>query len=60
MISGPLSRRALSANAPRFFGAQQQKLADDSDDKGNADVIEGMEVHGLAIPVRGKMCRGMA
>jgi hypothetical protein len=43
------------ANAPRFFGAQQQKLADDSDDKGNADVIEGMEAQGLAIPAHGKM-----
>jgi hypothetical protein len=38
------------ANAPRFFGAQKQKLADNSEDKGNADVIEGMEVQGLAIP----------
>src|SRR5258708_10018033 len=43
------------ANAPRFFGAQQQKLADNSGDKGNADVIEGMEVPGLAIPAHGKM-----
>ena len=44
------------ANAPRFFGAQQQKLADDSEDKDNADVIEGMEVQGLSIPAHGK-CR---
>jgi hypothetical protein len=43
------------ANAPRFFGAQQQKLADDSEDKGNEDVIERMEVQGLAIPAHGKM-----
>jgi hypothetical protein len=43
------------ANAPRFFGAQQQKLAGNSGDKGNADVIEGMEVLGLAIPAHGKM-----
>jgi hypothetical protein len=48
------------ANAPRFFGAQQQKLADDPDDKSNADVIEGMEVHGLAIPVHGKMSSAAA
>jgi hypothetical protein len=42
-------------NAPRFFGAQQRQLADNSEDKGNADVIEGMEVQGLAIPAHGKM-----
>jgi hypothetical protein len=42
------------ANAPRFFGAQQQKLADDSDDKGN-QTIKGVEVQGLAIPAHGKM-----
>src|SRR5437870_8402487 len=29
------------ANAPRFFGAQQQQLAESSADKGNADTIEG-------------------
>src|ERR1700737_2195338 len=28
--------------------------ADDSEDKGHADVIEGMEVQGLAIPAHGK------
>lgn len=43
------------ANAPRFFGAQQQKLADDSDDQGNADVVGGMEVQGLPMPAHGKM-----
>jgi hypothetical protein len=43
------------ANAPRFFDAQQQKLASNSEDKGNADVIEGIEVQGLAIPAHGKM-----
>src|SRR5260370_30449758 len=48
------------ANAPRFFGAQQQKLADDSDDKDNADVIEGMEVQGLSIPAHGKMSSAAA
>src|SRR5271156_6044019 len=40
------------ATAPRFFDAQQQKLASNFEDKGNADVIEGMEVQGLAIPAR--------
>src|ERR1700730_6053185 len=39
-----------SSNPPRFFGGQLQKLAESSEDKGNADVIEGMEVQGLAIP----------
>jgi len=48
------------ANAPRFFGAQHQKLADDSEDKGNADVIEGMEVQGLSIPAHGKMSSAAA
>jgi predicted TIM-barrel fold metal-dependent hydrolase len=42
-----------SSNPPRFFGAQQQRLAASSDDKGNADVIEGMQVQGLAIPAHG-------
>jgi uncharacterized protein len=42
------------ANPPRFFGAQQQKLAENSVDKSNADTIEGMEVQGLAIPAHGK------
>jgi hypothetical protein len=30
-----------SSNPPRFFGGQLQKLAESSEDKGNADVIEG-------------------
>jgi len=42
------------AQAPRFFGAQQQTLSQSSEDKGNADLIEGMEVQGLAIPAHGK------
>jgi len=42
------------ANPPRFFGAHQQRLAESSADKGNADTIEGMEVQGLAIPAHGK------
>jgi uncharacterized protein len=42
------------ANAPRFFAAQQQTLSQSSEDKGNADLIEGMEVQGLAIPAHGK------
>src|ERR1700751_3154454 len=42
------------ANPPRFFGAQQQRLAETSVDKSNADTIEGMEVQGLAIPAHGK------
>ena len=42
------------AKAPRFFGALQQKLPQGSEDKGNADVIEGMEVQGLAIPAHSK------
>jgi uncharacterized protein len=39
-----------SANPPRFFGGQRQQLADNPEDKGNADAIMGMEVQGLAIP----------
>ena len=42
------------ANLPRFFGGQQQKLGESSDDKGNADTIMGMEVAGLAIPAHAK------
>src|SRR2546427_11050721 len=42
------------ANLPRFFGGQQQTLAEASDDKGHADTIMGMEVAGLAIPAHGK------
>src|SRR3984893_8919906 len=42
------------ANPPRFFGAQQQQLAESSADKANADTIEGMVVQGLAIPAHGK------
>jgi hypothetical protein len=42
------------ANPPRFFGAQQQQLAESWADKGNADTIEGMVVQGLAIPAHGK------
>ena len=41
-------------NPPRFFGAQQQRLAENSVDKSNADTIEEMEVQGLAIPAHGK------
>ena len=37
-------------NLPRFFGGQQRKLGESSEDKGNADTIMGMEVQGLAIP----------
>lgn len=39
-----------SANPPRFFGGQQEKLAESTEDKANADTIMGMEVQGLAIP----------
>jgi predicted TIM-barrel fold metal-dependent hydrolase len=39
-----------STNPPRFFGGQRQQLADNPEDKGNADAIMGMEVQGLAIP----------
>src|SRR5216683_2558418 len=42
------------ASPPRFFGGQQQKLSDSSEDKGNADSIMGMEVQGLAIPAHGR------
>lgn len=42
------------ANPPTFFAAQQQPLKSSSDDKGNADVIRGMEVQGLAIPAFAK------
>ena len=44
-----------SSNPPRFFGAQRQKLAESSEDKANADVIEGMEVQGLAIPAHASL-----
>jgi uncharacterized protein len=37
-------------NLPRFFGGQQRKLSENTEDKGNADTIMGMEVAGLAIP----------
>ncbi len=39
-----------TANPPKFFGGQQEKLTDNSEDKGNTDAIAGMEVQGLAIP----------
>src|ERR1044071_1699993 len=38
------------ANLPRFFGGQQRTLAANTEDKGNADTIMGMEVAGLGIP----------
>ena len=38
------------ANPPVFFGGQKAKLADNPEDKGNADTIMSMEVQGLAIP----------
>src|SRR5881409_2111206 len=41
-------------NLPRFFGGQQRTLAANSEDKGNADTIMGMEVAGLAIPAHAK------
>jgi predicted TIM-barrel fold metal-dependent hydrolase len=43
-----------SSNPPRFLSAQQQQLTPSSEDKGNADRIEGIEVQGLAIPAHGK------
>src|SRR5579884_1083284 len=43
-----------SSNPPRFFGGQQEKLTESSEDKGNADTIMGMEVQGLAIPAFAK------
>ena len=42
------------AKAPRFFGGQQKKLKPSAEDKGNADVIRGMEVQGLTIPAFAK------
>ena len=42
------------ANLPRFFGAQQKKLATSAGDKGGTDSIRGMEVQGLAIPAFAK------
>jgi uncharacterized protein len=44
-----------SANPPRFLSARLQTLRESSEDKGNADVIEGMEVQGLAIPAHGRL-----
>jgi hypothetical protein len=38
------------ANPPRFFGGQQSKLSESANDKGDADIIRGMEVQGLASP----------
>ena len=35
-----LDEPCRSSNPPRFFGGQLQKLAESSEDKGNADVIE--------------------
>jgi predicted TIM-barrel fold metal-dependent hydrolase len=37
-------------NPPRFYGGQQQQLAESKADKNNTDSIMGMEVQGLAIP----------
>ena len=58
MEPGDLWERYLEgphkANPPRFFGAQQTKLEKNSDDKGSADSIRGMEVQGLAIPAFAK------
>src|SRR5213083_397226 len=42
------------ANLPKFFGGQQRTLTVNSEDKGHADTIMGMEVAGLAIPAHGK------
>src|SRR6476620_1907690 len=39
-----------SSNPPRFLSAQQQQLTQSSEDKGNADRIEGIEAQGLQIP----------
>ena len=36
-----------SSNPPRFLSAQQQQLTQSSEDKGNADRIEGIEAQGL-------------
>jgi uncharacterized protein len=48
-----------SSNPPRFFGEQRQALAGSPEDRANADVIEGMEVQGLAIPAHSGL-RGAA
>src|SRR5207245_1547944 len=48
------------ANLPKFFGGQQRTLTVNSEDKGNADTIIGMEVAGLAIPAHGKAAGGEA
>src|SRR5437016_630081 len=48
------------ASLPRFFGGQQQKLSESSEDKGHADTIMGMEVAGLAIPAHGKAAAATA
>src|SRR2546428_12388041 len=45
---------------PRFFAGQQRKLEANSEDKGNADSIMGMEVAGLAIPAHGKAAAATA
>src|SRR6266699_2906816 len=37
------------ANPPRFFGGQQQKLAESSEDKGHADTIMDMEGVDVAV-----------
>src|SRR5438046_4314086 len=48
------------ASLPRFFGGQQQKLSESSEDKGHADTSMGMEVAGLAIPAHGKAAAATA
>ncbi|MBV9859158.1 MAG: hypothetical protein JO038_03500, partial [Alphaproteobacteria bacterium] len=39
-----------STNPPRFFAGEKKTLSENSEDKGNADTIEAMEIQGLAIP----------
>ena len=56
MISGPAISTSLTGQMRRVSSVRNsRKLADDSKDKGNADIIEGMEVQGLPIPAHGKM-----
>src|SRR5215471_13079047 len=48
---GPAISTSHTGGTPRV---SSQQLPENSEDKGNADVIEGIELQGLAIPAHGK------
>src|SRR5215471_6412676 len=49
---GPAISTSHTGGTPRV---SSQQLPENSEDKGNADVIEGIELQGLAIPAHGKL-----